>query len=128
MSDEDTDNTDRRDKTISLAGARGWEWASGSVLLWVQAQESGCHLVLDSDLAPDLASVLAPESALVSASELVPESALDWASGSEFDSAPASAESVLSEWAPQMDSILPFPLRPVCVVVNDDPWQHYAPA
>ena len=114
------------DKTISLAGARGWESASGWVLLWVRARESGCHLVLD--LAPGLASELAPVSARVSASGLVPESAPDSASGLEFDSAPASAEPVLSEWAPQMDSILPFPLRPVCVVVNDDPSQHYAPA
>jgi hypothetical protein len=94
VSDEDTDNTDRIDKTISLAVA-GLDWGleSGSVLLWEQAQdseyrsasgsalESECPLALGLEWGWETDSVRESDSAPVvrvlwAESELLSDSAL----------------------------------------------------
>ena len=88
----DTDNTDRTDKTITHV-VGDWEsgsgWASGWVLLWVQVQESGCHLVLEPELASGLEPDLGLELELAPAQELAQELEPDLVSDSEFDWAAA---------------------------------------
>jgi len=82
VSDGDTDNTDRRDKTITPEAERDSDWDWGSVLDLElpseRAPESGCPSVLELESAPDW----------------VLESASGWVLVlvAESDSAQASAE------------------------------------
>lgn len=130
VSDRDTDNTDRTDKTITPA-------VVGLDLVLVSG------LVLEKEKA--LGALVFPKvSALGSvpgwetgwAREPALELAQDWGLALELamesDSAQAPVELVapaqLPDPAPPLDSKLQFPLLPVCVVVCDDLAQRCAQA
>ena len=115
VSDRDTDNTDRTDKTITPAGVGSdLVLVSGLVLQSEMVQVQGCLMVSALGSAPDWEM----DSERVLESEPAPGSdlALERAMAMESDSVPALAEPRDSASPP--DSKLRFLLASVCVDVN----------
>jgi hypothetical protein len=113
VSDRDTDNTDRTEKTITPAGVGSdLELASGLVSDSEKAQAPEYPKVTALESAPDWErdSELVLELERAPGWELVSELAM------ESDSVQALAEP--RDSASPLDSKLRFPLLPVCVVVN----------